>query len=195
MSALNTGTESDFTAALAQLLTNPALRETFLSNHDTAADMVNLLPTERPRFVSLLALQVNRQTQLLINRRMRAVFEQLPATVRFQGGVSAKYFTAYANGYRPHTYRRHSEDALHFCQFLRTRRLPYNQSEYNRVRFQCNRTRLRVCLAKDAMFNGKLHFALQIFFRVQGKLRERRIYFNYEINLSLQILKRRFPLV
>ena len=177
MPARNTQVISDFTSALAQLLVNPALCETFVTNPDAAADLLNLSPAERTLFVTLSATQLKRQAQLLISKRMRAAFEQLPLTVKSLGVDSASYFKEYAQAHWPNTYRRHNEDALHFCQFLCKHGLVYNQSEYNRIRFRCTGQRLRVCLAKDTMVNGKLSLALQVLYRTKTGQGEWRIYF------------------
>lgn len=177
MPADSTVTESTFTSALAQLLANPVLRDTFVANPDTAADLLQIAPADRPLFVSLPATQIKRQAQLLITKRMRATFEQLPITVKYLGAESSLYFCDYATRYWPDTYRRHKEDALRFCQFLVGQKLPINQSEYNRVRFHCSGSRWRVYLAKDVMINGQSHLALQILLHIKGRHNELRIYF------------------
>jgi len=167
----------DFTSALAQLLTKPALRETFLSDPEMAADLINLRAADRTLFVSLPTAQLQRQAQLLITKRMRAVFEQVPITVKSLGADAAGYFHEYATQYWPHTYNRHHVDAMHFCQYLYEHKLPCNQSEYNRSRFRCTGQRLRFCLAKDAMMNGKARWALQVLYQSKGKQAEWYFYF------------------
>ena len=177
MTKLTTEVTTDFVSALAQLLFNPALRKTFLANPATAAELLNLADEARPMFLSLSPQQVEHQAQLLITKRMRETFQQLPVTVKCLGPSVVATFTEYATQYWPQTHRRHSDDALQFCQFLYTRQLPFNQSEYNRCRFRSDSKRLQVCLAKDAVVNGRLHLALQVLYRRKGYQGEWRIYF------------------
>jgi hypothetical protein len=167
----------DFTSALAQLLTNPVLRETFLSNPEMAADLINVSTAERALFISLSAEQLKRQAQLLITKRMRAVFEQLPITVKCLGADAAKCFFEYATQYWPNTYNRHYLDAMQFCQYLSKHKLPCNQSEYNRSRFRYTGRCLRFCLTKDAKMNGKARWVLQVLYQLRGKQAEWHFYF------------------
>jgi hypothetical protein len=168
---------SDFTSALAQLLVNPALRNTFSSNPRTAADLLNVVDSDRSMFVSLCVAQIERQAGLLITKRMRETFLLLPLTAKVLGSKAAAYFSEYAVEYWPDTHRRHATDALNFCQYLRRRRLPFNQSEYNRVRFNNARQRFRVCFVKDALIDGKRHYAFQVLYRLSRYQGEWRIYF------------------
>jgi hypothetical protein len=170
-------TTTDFVSALAQILVNPALRETFIANPHTAAEILNLSGDARSLFLALSPEQVSHQAQLLINKRMRETFLQLPVTIKGLGPTAAAHFAEYATHNWPTSSRRHSEDALRFCQFLGTRQLTYNHSEYNRCRFKCAGKRLQFFLATDAWVNGRLHFAVQICYRRKGQAAEWRFYF------------------
>ena len=168
---------NDFVSALAQLLVNPALRDTFSSNPQTAADLINITGADRQMFVSLPVAQIERQARLLITKRMREAFVMLPLTVKALGSSAAAYFSEYAAEYWPDTYRRHAMDALSFCNFLRSRKLACNQSEYNRVRFKNETKWFRICIVKDAMTKGKRHYALQVLYCRKSYYGEWRIYF------------------
>jgi len=168
---------NDFTSALAQLLVNPALRDTFSSSPQAAADLLNLNGADRSLFVALQADQIERQAQLLITKRMRETFVLLPLTVKALGATAAAHFSEYATGYWPEGHRRHSLDALNFGEFLRSRQLPLNKSEYNRVRFGNKHRGVRVCFVKDALINGERRHAMQILYRFNSYQGEWRIYF------------------
>lgn len=169
--------ETDFVSALSQLLVNPALRESFFNHPETVADRLNISDSERAMFISLPPEQIKHQAQLLITKRMRETFTQIPLTVKWLGESAAAAFREYAIQYWPDTHRRHSIDVFHFLLYLRERQLPFNKSEYNRIRFKCARKRLQICFVKDAMLNGRLHAVLQVIYRMKNDLCEWRIYF------------------
>lgn len=168
--------QCDFTSALAQVLTKPGLLETFLADPETAADLINMIPGDRALFVSMPCEQIRRQAQLLVTKRMRAVFEQMPLTIKSLGPAAAERFHSFASHSWPQGHRRHSIDALRFCLYLRQHKLPCNQSEYNRIHFHCTGKRVRVCLARDAVVNGNMRYALQVLFRLRGQRAEWRLY-------------------
>jgi hypothetical protein len=169
---------NDFVTALAQLLVNPRLQETFSRDPQAAADLLTIANEDRDLLVSLSPAQLERQARLLITKRMRETFGFLPLTVKALGENAAAYFRDYAQGYWPATHRRHTVDALGFCKFLREHRLPCNQSEYNRVYFNNKPSRMRICFAKDALINGRRRCALQLLYRLKGRHGEWCVYFN-----------------
>lgn len=167
---------NDFITALARLLANPALRKTFRSNPRKAADLLNLTGADKSMFVALSATQLERQARLLINKRMREVFTVLPLTVQGLGANAAAYFSDYAAEFWPDSHRRHTVDAWNFCNYLRDRQLPFNQSERNRVWFHHKRARIGVYFTKDRFINGKARYAVQVFYRHKDRQGEWRVY-------------------
>ena len=71
----------DLTWGLAQLLSNPRLRDLFARDADEAARRLGLVGTDTAAFRAMSAHQVNAQAQALIDKRFREVAKLLPRTM------------------------------------------------------------------------------------------------------------------
>jgi len=166
----------DFVTALAALLSQSELRTRFAQDPVLVADELSIVGEDRAMFIALQPEQVNAQADLLITKRMKEVYKFLPQTYRQLGRYAAKCFTSYASNNWPHTHRRHLEDAYGFCQYLKMRDYPINQSEFNHLAFLRNGRRISLALAKDVLIKGHHFPAIQLFYRLKGTTGQWRLY-------------------
>ena len=167
---------TDFVTALGQLLSNPALQSSFAVSPHAVADLLNVDNNDRALFTALSSQHIHAQAKLLITKRMREVHKYLPITFKEAGANIADIFADYAIHYWPSSYRRHQEDAYRFSQHLIQKRISYNKSEFNRIKFIYSQRRLKIAVANDAFMQGKKFPALQLFYKTKQTYGEWRLF-------------------
>jgi hypothetical protein len=167
---------TDFVTALGQLLSQPELQQLFIQAPEEVADRLNLAADHRALFVALDPEQVIAQANLLITKRLKEVRAYLSQTFILLGHEGATCFKSYATIHWPRSHRRHQEDACQFCDYLKNRNFPVNQSEVNYLRFLTSGRRVGLALAKDALIQTHLFPAIQVFYRYKGTMGQWRLY-------------------
>jgi len=161
---------------LAQLLSDAELRQQYAKDPELVAGQLGICAGERHLFIALPVEQLAIQAELLLKKRMREAWKIIPLSFNGLGEAAATHFYAYAGRYWPDTWRRHVQDAWHFCRYLQDEGLPWNRSEWNRLDFVYQRRYCRLGIVSDVMVAGKNTTALQLLYRKDGRMQQRIFY-------------------
>lgn len=110
---------SNFNSALGHLLANPGLREEFSADRIALAKRFDLSEDDMGAWNTLDLQALEAQSQTLIHKRVHEARQLLPATFAGLGHEASRLFEKFASEYWPQGHRRHLEDALEFCRFLK----------------------------------------------------------------------------
>ncbi len=146
-----------FATVLARLLAHPELRAAFRRDPAAIAG----------EFASLDPEALDRQAELLVEKRRHEVSKLLPRTFQALGPSVKSTFAAHASRFWPEGHRRHLADAVAFGRFLRGHPA-LRRSEWNRVRFELEGGRWALRLVPDARVRGRERAALQVLWRTHG---------------------------
>jgi len=169
-------TEPDFTTALARLLSNSTLRKRFFLNPDAIITEFSLSKNDRDNLLSLSFNEIEIQATTLLNKRLHEVQKMIPATFAYDKLLLTGEFFNYAQNYWPTGYNKHSLDAVHFCQYLKLKKLPFSAAEVNRLKFSSKQHHFAVYFHKKLPVCGHYHLALQIMYRFRVKQKELQLY-------------------
>src|SRR4249919_2832862 len=97
---------------LAQLYTNTALRERFLSDPQAVGTELGLAPTEIQEVAQISARQVTLFANSLRSKRFGEIRKLLPLTYKVLGQKLHALFQQYAETYVPHGIKKHHDDAI-----------------------------------------------------------------------------------
>ena len=159
----------DFTTALARLLTDPAVRETYKTDRHAVARRLSVRDVDLDAFVSLDVNGVVEQAAGLLRKRFHEVAQLLPSTISQLGPQARTHFFEYAPTRWPTGYRRHLEDAELFCRHLTACDIrSVCPVEWNRMRFFMSRRRWSVHLIRTLMIDGRPRRAIQVLYRARG---------------------------
>ena len=156
--------------AVARLLSEPSLRESFRTDRSAVARHFDLSPEHEKTFLSIDESQLAVQAEALIKKRFHEIAKLLPHSVAALGVRAEDLFEEYANDYWPRGHRRHLDDAVHFGAYLLGRvGSGVNRAELNRLRFALDHQRFAIHAVSDLMVGGKPRRAIQFFYRTKGK--------------------------
>ena len=154
------------TKALARLLSDRGLRESFHRDRAEVARRLGVSNGHLSTFLSIDEAGLAVQAETILKKRFHEVAKLLPHTVGQLGWKAKTHFWTYAESYWPSEYRRHLDDAVHFCRFLLDFPASYvYRSELNRLRFALEGRRLAVHAVSDLIVAGKPRRAIQVLYR------------------------------
>ncbi|MDP6442676.1 MAG: hypothetical protein QGG36_33020 [Pirellulaceae bacterium] len=167
----------DYTAALAQLLTNPELRAAHHADPQSVCRDLALDADDAQTIVGLDPGDVERQARLLIHKRFFEIQSFLPRTLSELDSARG-HFERFAATYWPTSHRRHLLDAAAFAQYLIDRRQPVVRSEVNWVQFRAGGRRIALRFAPDVETGDGLSAGVQLFWRRGGAEQFWELYWN-----------------
>ncbi len=163
--------DRDFTTALARLLTDRSLLESYRVDARETAERLSVRPSDVDAFLSLDAADLEAQAETLVRKRFHEVAGMIPETITGLGGrEEARHaFEEYAATRWPGGHRRHLADAVAFCaHLLGQERRTVCRAEYHRLRFVLCRRRFAIHLVRDLVVDGRARPALQILYGARG---------------------------
>lgn len=104
---------------LARLYTDPAFRDGFFADPSAAAARFGIDPAEAVAIASCSREELDYFSETLFQKRLCEVGKLLPLTKGELGERFAEHFRTFARDFVPGSVRKHVEDAVHFCVFLR----------------------------------------------------------------------------
>lgn len=104
---------------LAKLYTDTALRRAFLSEPEKIGAQNDLSLAEIGEIAAVMPEELNFFAESLFWKRLREVEKFLPLTRRALGDEFAESFREFSQIFNPRSVKKHLEDALEFCRFLR----------------------------------------------------------------------------
>ena len=164
---------SDWTTAYAKLLSDPQLRALLRRDADGCAAKLGLGTRDKALLIGLDQVELEHQAQALLDKRFSAVRHLLPLTIERLGAQAKPQFVKHAVAYWPEGHLRHKLDAMEFCnRLLKDCDHPVCRSEHNRLSFETDARRLRVHFVRDFPVQRRRAHAIQILYRVCGRVRE-----------------------
>lgn len=154
------------------MLSDPELRRLHRRNAGTCADALGLDARDKALLKELSNIELENQAQALLDKRYSAVRHLIPHTIARLGAKANDTFMRFAVGYWPVGHLRHKQDAIAFCKRLvedGSRAVCW--SELNGLSFQTGNERLRVHFVRDLPVQRRSVHAMQILFRVRGRVR------------------------
>lgn len=104
---------------LARLYTDEQFRRAFLSEPEKIGKENLLTENEIAEIFEVLPEEINFFAESLFRKRLREVEKLLPLTHKIAGVNFARFFREFSQTYNPQTVKKHLEDAIAFCHYLR----------------------------------------------------------------------------
>ncbi len=104
---------------LAKLYTDAEFRRAFLSEPEKIGAENDLDEAEIREIAAIMPEELNLFANSLFWKRLREVEKFLPVTHKVLGADFTKNFREFSQTFNPQTVKKHFEDALEFCRFLR----------------------------------------------------------------------------
>ena len=164
--------DRDFTTALARLLTDRSLLESYRVDARETAERLSVRPSDVDAFLSLDAADLEAQAETLVRKRFHEVAGMIPETITGLGGreEARHVFEEYATTRWPAGHRRHLADAVAFCaHLLGQERRTVCRAEYHRLRFVLCRRRVAMHVVPSEIVDGRPRCALQILYGRRGR--------------------------
>jgi hypothetical protein len=108
---------------LARLYTDENLRERFFSEPEKTGAENNLTATEIEGIKSILPAEIRFFADSLFYKRLREVEKLLPLTRQVLSSDFETHFRRFASEFLPDSIKKHLDDAIKFCAFLRLQNL------------------------------------------------------------------------
>ena len=159
--------DRDLTAALADLLSDPALRRAYADDPAAVARQLGVGDADRPAFLVLDRQGLEAQANSLVNKRLHEVTGLLPVTFTRLGAEAGRLFRAYADTQWPEGHTRHVTDAVSFCQYLKIIGLSDKVCglELQWLTFRLSKRRISITWVNDIPVRDRLRPGLQILVR------------------------------
>lgn len=169
----------DLTTGLTRLLSDRALREEFKADPEKVSAALGIDEDDWKAFRSLDPEGLDAQANTLLSKRLWEVSGLLRATMRGLGAQARPRFMAFAEAFWPRDHRRHFEDAVAFCDYLKKEGAgEVCRAEENWVRYVLEGKRFRVHWVREFPAYGSRRWALQILYRNgEGYPRDRAFFF------------------
>lgn len=106
---------------MARLFTDEGLRQNFLSEPARIGAENGLSENETADLQAVLPEEIGFFADSLFWKRLREVEKFLPLTKKVLKEDFTKYFREFSQAFNPQTNKKHFEDALEFCKFIRKR--------------------------------------------------------------------------
>ena len=157
---------------LARIFTDENLRHSFWENPEKTGQENFLNETEINRFKEIIAADLNFFADSLVHKRLHEVEKLLPLTKKALGENFPKLFKEFSNTFQPITVKKHLEDAIEFCKFLKTVEIELNfvkelaKFEQTKHEFFSNNKTFSFCLLRHNLFTFKKKIGLAIWFRI-----------------------------
>ena len=104
---------------LAKLYTDPELRIAFLADPMTVGSVGGLTEIESEEIAGVSVDEIEVFTDSLFWKRLHEVEKLLPVTARVLGVEFRTHFRSFAVGFNSTSIKKHLDDAVEFCGFLR----------------------------------------------------------------------------
>lgn len=171
----------DFTAALARLLSDAALRAALAANPADVTERLGVRGEDGAALAALPAEELECQARVLLRKRLEGVRHLLPQTCAALGENLWPHFLDYARAGCPRGQSLAAQDARGFAEHLAAARVPgLCRSELHRARFALGHARGAVHLARELPVGGGPRRALQVFLRGRsGSWREWAVFFRW----------------
>jgi hypothetical protein len=134
---------------LARLFTDEGLRQKFLSEPDKTGTENGLSESETADLKAVLPEELGVFADSLFWKRLREVEKFLPLTKKVLDEDFTKLFREFSQNFNPQTVKKHFEDALEFCNFLRKQ----NSSDLSRNAAKFEQSKL-------GFFGGEKRFVI-----------------------------------
>ncbi|HEX8288198.1 MAG TPA: hypothetical protein VF556_09385 [Pyrinomonadaceae bacterium] len=108
---------------LAKIYTDEQFRRAFLSEPEKTGKENSLNENEIAEIFAVLPEEIGFFAESLFRKRLREVEKLLPLTREITGADFTPLFREFARIYNPQTVKKHLEDAIAFCDFLRENNL------------------------------------------------------------------------
>lgn len=108
---------------LARLFTDESLRHSFWENPEKIGKENGLDDSEIEQFKEIIPEDLNFFADSLFHKRLHEVERLLPLTKKALDKDFSKIFQEFSQIYQPSTVKKHLEDAIEFCKFLRSQQL------------------------------------------------------------------------
>ncbi len=108
---------------LARLYTDPAFRSAFFADPPAAAARLGIDPAEADAIAAVSREELDYFSETLFRKRLSEVGNLLPLTKAELGDRFAERFRTFARHFVPGSVKKHVEDAVRFCDFLRREKL------------------------------------------------------------------------
>ncbi|HEY8560692.1 MAG TPA: hypothetical protein VIL74_09980 [Pyrinomonadaceae bacterium] len=109
---------------LAKLYTDAEFRRAFLSEPEKIGVESGLSADEIREIAEIMPEELHFFADSLVWKRLGEAEKFLPLTRRVLGEDFTGNFREFSQTYNPRTVKKHFEDALAFCRFLQTRKIP-----------------------------------------------------------------------
>ena len=104
---------------LARLYTDADFRRAFLFEPEKIGAENDLTADEISEIAAIMPEELNFFADSLFQKRLREAEKFLPLTRNVLGGDFSKLFREFSRNFNPQSVKKHFEDALAFCRFLR----------------------------------------------------------------------------
>lgn len=108
---------------LARLYTDEKLRKSFIREPEKTGMENDLSDEEIQELAAVLPEELNFFAESLFWKRLRETEKFLPLTRKALGEEFSAYFRAFSQTYRPQSIKKHLEDSIVFCSFLREKKI------------------------------------------------------------------------
>jgi hypothetical protein len=169
---------SDFTHALARLLSDQRLRQSFKNDAAAMVAKLGLDGADRAAILALDATDLDRQALALVSKRRAEALRLIPSTLRCLGSSrAAELFEGFAETFWPQSHRRHLEDAVAFGAYLERMGEPFDAAELNRLAFRLHQKRVSIRWIDEQLVGGKHRRAVQVLVRPRKRDHDWLLYF------------------
>lgn len=124
---------------LAKLYTDAEFRRAFLSAPAKIGLASNLTESEIAEIEAIMPEELEFFADSLFWKRLRETEKFTPLTKKVLGDDFAKLFREFSQNYNPQSVKKHYEDALGFCEFLRRQNisgLAKNAAKYEKTKLE-----------------------------------------------------------
>lgn len=121
---------------LARLYTDASFRARFFAGPALAAAELGIDADEANAIAAASREELDFFSESLFQKRLREVGNLLPLTKRELGDAFRDHFRVFAGDFVPRSVRKHVEDAVAYCDFLKRHRLARTTAGYESARLR-----------------------------------------------------------
>ncbi len=156
----------DLTTALARLLSDARLRREYTLDATALAHRLDVDASHLEGFLGLDRDGLEIQAETLVAKRFHEVASMLPETIARYGEAARQKFFDFADSTWPTGHRRHLEDAVAFCRYLKRQGDPGpSERECNRLYFMWQNRKFALHFVRRFPYGARNRPALQLLTR------------------------------